>query len=206
MVPPTTIASFVRLPAWPAGQPCAAPGGNRRPCFAPTSAAGPPRGLVPDCSTTMRSKLRKLDSRCAIAITVRPHIRRSSACRTASSDSPIERRGRLIEQQNWCVLQKRARNADALALSGRQLDAAVANDRRKPFGQIIDEIPAIGRLDGVEHIGIGRIRPAVADVLHDRSMKQRDVLRHDSDRSRRLSWVTRAISWPPIRMRPLCTS
>ena len=29
---------------------------------------------------------------------------------------------------------------------------------------------------------IGRIRPAVADVLHDRAVEQRDVLRHDRDR------------------------
>ena len=37
--------------------------------------------------TTMRSKLRKVERRCAMAITVRPPIRRSSACRTSSSDS-----------------------------------------------------------------------------------------------------------------------
>src|SRR5205807_1114958 len=38
-------------------------------------------------STTMRSKLRNVERRCAIAMTVRPRIRRATAARIASSDS-----------------------------------------------------------------------------------------------------------------------
>ena len=37
-------------------------------------------------------------------------------------------------------------------------------------------------LGGGEHLGVGRLRAAVADVLHDRAVEQRDVLRHDRDR------------------------
>ena len=38
---------------------------------------------------------------------------------------------------------------------------------------------AIGR---AQHLVVGRVRPAVADVLQDRAVEQRDVLRHHRDR------------------------
>ena len=43
----------------------------------------------------------------------------------------VERGGRLVEQQDRRVLQEGARDRDALALSARQLDAAVADHGRQ---------------------------------------------------------------------------
>src|SRR5206468_1202777 len=48
---------------------------------------GPSSTMRPPCSTTMRSNVRTVERRCAIAITVRPRTRRASASRMASSDS-----------------------------------------------------------------------------------------------------------------------
>ena len=41
----------------------------------------------------------------------------------------VERRGRLVEDQDRRVLQHRARDRDALALAGRELRAALAERR-----------------------------------------------------------------------------
>src|SRR5947209_3879740 len=57
------------------------------PLLRTSTCGGPSSQTRPACSTTIRSKLRKLDSRCAIAMTVRPPIKRSNAWRTASSES-----------------------------------------------------------------------------------------------------------------------
>src|SRR6476620_10632646 len=47
----------------------------------------------------------------------------------------VERRGCLIEEKNWRVLEEGAGNADTLALARRQLDAPVADDGRRPLGE-----------------------------------------------------------------------
>ena len=46
--------------------------------------------------------------------------------------------------------------------------------------QGLDEVAA-RRDRRCQHLVVGGVRPAVADVLHDRAVKQRDVLRHDGD-------------------------
>ena len=93
----------------------------------------------------------------------------------------VERGGRLVEQQDRRILQERARDGDALALAAGQFHAAVADHGRQPFRQGLDEIAA-RRDRRAQHLVVGRLRPAVADVLQDRAMKQRNVLRHHGDR------------------------
>ena len=134
----------------------------------------------PVCSTTMRSKLRTVDSRCAMAMTVRPRIRRPNASRIISSEFAVERRGGLVEQQQRRVLEERARDGDALALAAGEFHAALADDGAHAGRQLFDEVAA-RRDRSFEHLVVGRVRPAVADVLHDRAMEHRNVLRHDAD-------------------------
>jgi hypothetical protein len=62
-----------------------------------------------------------------------------------------------------------------------KLGAAVADDGVEPLGQLVDELAAARRIGGALDLLVGRIGPAVADVLEHRAMKQRDVLRHDGD-------------------------
>ena len=47
----------------------------------------------------------------------------------------VERRGRLVEQQDRRILQEGARDGDALPLAAGQLDAAVADDRVEALRQ-----------------------------------------------------------------------
>src|SRR5260370_31302259 len=71
-----------------------------------TSICGDPSSQTcPDCSTTIRSTLRKVDSRCAIAMTVRLPIKRSNAWRTASSDS-LSRAESPGTQQRFAAVQQ----------------------------------------------------------------------------------------------------
>src|SRR6266487_6824793 len=93
----------------------------------------------------------------------------------------IKRRGRFIEQKNWRILEERAGNADALALPGRELHAPVADNRCNALRQVFDEVVAIGRDDRRMYVGVGGVRPTIADVLHDRAVKQGYVLGNDGD-------------------------
>ena len=153
----------------------------------------------------MRSKLRTVDSRCAIAITVRSRISEPSAGADRLLGFAVERGGRLVEQQHRRVLQERARNRDALALAAGELHAAVADDRRHALRQMLDEV-APRRRRRRQHLLVGGARPAVADILHDRAMEHRDVLRHHRDRGAQALLRDARDVLPSIRMRPCCTS
>ena len=93
----------------------------------------------------------------------------------------VERGGGFVEQQDRRVLQEGARNRDALPLAARQLDAAVADHGGEAFRQGLDEIAA-RRDRRAQHLVVGGVRPAVADIFQDRAMEQRDILRHHRDR------------------------
>jgi len=75
---------------------------------------------------------------------------------------------------------RNARGGDALALAAGELDAAFADECPHAVRQILDEIAA-RRECRIEHLLIRGIEPAVANVLHDRTVKQRNVLRDDAD-------------------------
>src|SRR6266498_886137 len=93
----------------------------------------------------------------------------------------VERRGCFIEQKNWRILEERAGNADALPLPGRQPHAPVADNRCNALRKIFDEVAAIGRDDRLLYVRIRGVWPTVADVLHDRAVKQGYVLWNDGD-------------------------
>src|SRR5436190_793844 len=78
--------------------------------------------------------------------------------------------GSPAAQQDRRILQEGARYGDTLPLAARQLDAAVADHGRHALRQVLDEIAA--RSDrGTQHLIVAGVRPAVADVLHDRPME-----------------------------------
>jgi hypothetical protein len=51
----------------------------------------------------------------------------------------VERGGRLVEDDDRCVLQDRPGDADALALAAGKLGAPVADQRVVAVGQVVDE-------------------------------------------------------------------
>ena len=75
-----------------------------------------------------------VDSRWAMTIVVRPL--QSSAMRLlhVALGFGIERRGRLVEQDDRRILDQRARDGDALALAAGELQAVLA-DRRVVAGR-----------------------------------------------------------------------
>ena len=150
-----------------------------------------------------------VESRCAIAITVLSAISVSRLCWIARFDFAVERRRRLVEHQDRRVLQDDARDRDALALSAGQFHAALADMRVvaapvAPVFEVGDEAVGMRERRRRGDFRVGRIGAAIGDVLADRAMQQRGILRHHRDAARAAIPASRsAMSWPSIRMRPL---
>ena len=93
----------------------------------------------------------------------------------------VERRRRLVQDQDRRVLQQRARNRQALALPARQLLAALADAGLVLLRQRHDEIVRVRgarrRLDVVAR----RAGRSVRDVAGNRLVEQHRLLRHDAD-------------------------
>ena len=81
----------------------------------------------------MRSACMMVCSRCATTSVVRPWHRRCDRILHQPLGFGIERRGRLVEQDDRRVLDQRARDRDALALPARELQPVLA-DRRVVAG------------------------------------------------------------------------
>ena len=79
----------------------------------------------------------------------------------------VDRRGRVVEDQDPRVGDQRPGDRDALALPAGERQAALADDGLVAVGQRLDEVvrlrPAGGELD----LLAGRVRPRVGDVLGD---------------------------------------
>src|ERR1700691_3575464 len=88
----------------------------------------------------------------------------------------IERRGRLIEQDDRRVLDQRARDRDALALAAGELQAMLADRRIVAGGKAHDEIVRMRRLGGGDDLRLARVKLAECNVLADRAAEQVDDL------------------------------
>ena len=98
-------------------------------------------------------------------------------------DLGIERRGGLVQHQDRRVLQDHARDGDALALAAGELHAALADLRviaapAFPVLQVDNEFMRMRELRRRHHLGVARARQAVADIVADRAVQQRGILRH----------------------------
>ena len=104
----------------------------------------------------------------------------------------IDRRERLVEQQDRRIPQERAGDGDALALAARKADAALADHRVVALRQAGDEAVSVGRPCGGFHFGVARVRLAEADVLRRRAVEQVRVLVDDAEARAERSAVERA--------------
>ena len=116
-----------------------------------------------------------------MAMTVRPRISRSSAVADRFLGLDVERRGRLVQQQDRRVLQEGAGDRDPLALAAGKLDAALADHCGEALGHGLDEAEAARRACRGDDFLVAGFGPAIADVVHDRAVEERDVLGHDAD-------------------------
>ena len=101
--------------------------------------ACPARRTWPSCRTRMRLASRMVERRCAMTSVVRPSRSRRSASKTISSEMRVERRRRLVEDQNRRVLQQRPGDAEPLALAARERGAGLGHERVVAVGQPLDE-------------------------------------------------------------------
>ena len=101
-------------------------------------------------------------------------------------DFGIERRRCLVEHQDRRVFQNHAGNGNALTLAPGEFYAALADMRliaASPFMILLRENEVVGlrAAGGFDDLGFARLGPAVSDVVADRAVQKRRVLRHDSD-------------------------
>ena len=88
----------------------------------------------------------------------------------------IHRAGRLIEDQDGSIFKKGAGKRDALTLSAREANTALADLSLVTRGQILDELVDVRRLrrgNNFLHAGSG---PGVGDVFRDAAGKKNGVL------------------------------
>ena len=91
----------------------------------------------------------------------------------------IERSGGFVQQNDRRILQQRTRDGDALALATGKLAAVFADHGVVALGHTAYELVAIRRLRRSQHLFVGGIVAAQADVAHNRVVEQQHVLEHD---------------------------
>ncbi len=100
---------------------------------------GPVAATRPSSSTTISSASAIVDSRCAITNVVRPAITSRQRELDLLLGRGVDRRGRVVEDQDPRVGEDRARDRDPLALAARQRQPALADHRVVALGQRLDE-------------------------------------------------------------------
>ena len=100
-------------------------------------------------------------SRWAMTIVVRPLHRDFERRLHGALALRVERGGRLVEQQQWRILEHRACDREALALSSRQAQAALADLGRVALGQALDELVDVRGARRGQRVGLAGIAPAV---------------------------------------------
>ena len=104
----------------------------------------------------------------------------------------VERRCRLVEQQQRRVAQDRTCNGDTLALPSRQRHAAFAELRLESTGQAADEFGGVSKLGGTLDLGVIGIGPAEADVFARGRGEHHGILGHQRDTRTQLARISRS--------------
>ena len=97
----------------------------------------------------------------------------------------VQRRRRLVEDQDPRVLEQHAGDREALLLAARELVAALADDRVEAVGQLRDPVVDRGRAGRRLELRVGRLGPGEQQVLADRRVEQVRLLGHEPDEPRR---------------------
>ena len=95
----------------------------------------------------------------------------------------INRAGRLIEDHNRRIGNRRTRDGKQLALTLRQTAAVAVDDGIVAVRQSADEVVRIGKLRRSHDFLVGRIQTTVADIIADGAGKQVGILQNDTERA-----------------------
>ena len=93
----------------------------------------------------------------------------------------IQRRCRLIENENRRILQEHARNREALLLPAGELDAALSDDRIQSLRLRLDKLLQLRAPRASQISSSVASKLAVRDVLPHRAGEQEHILLHDAD-------------------------
>ena len=85
----------------------------------------------------------------------------------------------FVENEDLRRRQDRPGDRQPLLLAAGELDAALADERLVFFGQPDDEFVRVGAAGGVFDLRVGRVVPAVGDVVAHRAVEQENVLLDD---------------------------
>jgi hypothetical protein len=100
---------------------------------------------------------------------------------SASSARRIERGEAVIEEVDRRALHQRAGDREALALSARDIGAALVDRRLELTVHSRDEVTRLRDLQRVPELFVGRVRVAEAEVVGDGAFEQVGRLRHETD-------------------------
>ena len=93
----------------------------------------------------------------------------------------VDRRGRLVEDEDARVGEERARERDELSLAERELEAPLADLRVVAVRELRDELVGADRGRGLLDLGPLRVGPAERDVVGDRPAEEEPLLRDDPE-------------------------
>ena len=93
----------------------------------------------------------------------------------------VQGRGRLVEQQDGGVLERRPGDGQALALAAGKLDALFADHGVVALGKGADERVGGGVTGGGDDLGVAGPGPAIGDVGPDRVVEKGDLLADQGD-------------------------
>ena len=91
----------------------------------------------------------------------------------------VKRAGRLVEDNDRGIANDSASYRDALTLTAREICTVLGQHRVDAFGQGIDKICELSRLDRASDVVRRRVFNSVGYVLADSSGEKHAVLRHD---------------------------
>src|ERR1700704_5144424 len=93
----------------------------------------------------------------------------------------IERRCRLVKQQDRRVFEQGARDGKPLLLAARKKTSLVTYDGLVALGLSEDKIVGVGKLRRRMDLGFGGVQPSVANVFIDCVVKKEGVLSNDAN-------------------------
>ena len=93
----------------------------------------------------------------------------------------VERRGGLIEDEDFRVLENGPGEGQPLALAAGELHAVAAEQRVVAVGQALDELVGPGFPSGFADLLVGGVGAGVAEVLHHGGVEEEAFLERDAD-------------------------
>ena len=123
-----------------------------------------------------RSESTTVDSRCAITMSVRSSATASIASRIMLLVDAVERRRRLVEQQDRGRGEQGAGDREALALAAREHDAVLADRGVEARRVAIEHLAEVHRAQHLLALLVGRVGDAELQVVAQRAGQHRGVL------------------------------